>query len=160
MKVVIKSVKNGETLYEIEANSVLAATEMAINSGADLSDANLSGADLSGADLRYADLRGADLRGVNGLAKKEDEMKKAAEMIAMIKKSGGTIGMKTWHTCETAHCLAGWCCPEERYPVIKATLMIPTVSKYFYNLELSHDDAMAVLERVASGEESIYNNQK
>jgi hypothetical protein len=67
---IIKSRFDGRTLYECEADGLLAALQQAVGSGADLRGANLGGADLrganlGGANLGGADLRGADLRGAN-----------------------------------------------------------------------------------------------
>ena len=50
-------------LYRTHADSLKAAVEKAVQSGANLSDAYLRGANLSGANLSDAYLSGADLRG-------------------------------------------------------------------------------------------------
>ena len=84
--------------------------------GADLRGANLRGADLWNADLRNADLREADLSGANlcgavlgganlpKIAKVKNIFTKIKEAI----NAGSVLDMSDWHTCETAHCLAGW----------------------------------------------------
>ena len=58
--------KDGKEPLEIDAETISAAVQNAVKSGADLNwadlrRANLREADLSGADLREADLSGADL---------------------------------------------------------------------------------------------------
>ena len=75
-------------------------------SGAKLSCANLSGADLSGADLIGANLNCANLRGANleGVPVIKDIHKVVYEAASKT----GCLDMKTWHTCETTHCRAGW----------------------------------------------------
>jgi hypothetical protein len=54
---------DGRTLYECEADTMLATLQQAVNEGANLYGADLSGADLSDAYLRGANLYGAYLRG-------------------------------------------------------------------------------------------------
>ncbi len=58
MNIEITSRYDGRTLWSGEDESLKAAAEAAVKSGA-----NLRGADLGGADLRFANLRGADLGG-------------------------------------------------------------------------------------------------
>ena len=53
---------DGRQPLEIDAETISAAVQNAVNSGADLSRADLSGANLRGANLRRADLSGADLQ--------------------------------------------------------------------------------------------------
>jgi uncharacterized protein YjbI with pentapeptide repeats len=88
-------------------------------SGANLSGANLSGANLSGADLSGADLLGANLSGANlSGANLSGADLRGAEIVPVVPRidaailerieSGGVLDMKTWHTCETTHCRAGW----------------------------------------------------
>ena len=61
----IKSRSDGRVLFSCEAETMLAALQQAVKSGANLDGADLRGANLRGADLRGADLRGANLRGAN-----------------------------------------------------------------------------------------------
>ena len=56
---------DGRTLYECEADSLLAALQQAVKAGANLYRANLSGADLYRANLSGANLYGADLYRAN-----------------------------------------------------------------------------------------------
>ena len=128
--------KNGTVIYTIDATT--------------LAEANLQGANLVGANLD----------GAKGFATKEEEMAKVKEMLKAIKACKSRIKMDAWHICETIHCLAGWCLPEIPLPAGAATMLIPTVAKYFYRTELTHEAAIGILERVASGEESIYNENK
>ena len=84
---------------------------------ADLTSANLRGADLDGANLRGADLDGANLTGANltranligarGIAIAADapQRLRAAATAAL---QEGALEMRTWHACETTHCLGGW----------------------------------------------------
>jgi uncharacterized protein YjbI with pentapeptide repeats len=87
-------------------------------SRADLSRANLSYADLSYADLSYADLSGTDLSGAN-LSRAnlsgakinyqiEDGLLLRVSCAALSRDDA--LEMRTWHTCETTHCIAGWAC--------------------------------------------------
>jgi len=56
---------DGRTLYECEADTMLAALQQAVKSGADLCGADLCGANLRGAYLCRANLDGANLDGAN-----------------------------------------------------------------------------------------------
>ena len=56
---------DGRTLYECEADTMLAALQQAVKEGANLRGAVLYGATLRGATLRGANLRGADLYGAD-----------------------------------------------------------------------------------------------
>jgi hypothetical protein len=88
----------------------------------DLSEANLRRADLIGADLRRADLIGADLSDANlsganlsganlsrtlGLPLAPAIPSIDAAILAAL-EAGGALDMRTWHTCATTHCRAGW----------------------------------------------------
>ena len=78
--------------------------------GADLCGANLRGADLRGTNLREADLRGAYLRGAD-LDFPTASPEQAATRIAAVARAAleaDALNMRTWHTCETTHCIAGW----------------------------------------------------
>lgn len=128
-------------------------------SGADLWSADLSGADLRNADLRNAnlsgaDLSGADLSGTKGLASKFEEIKEAQRILNILDSLLGSLDMTDWHTCETTHCLAGWCEPNEKLPGSKASRKMPTLAKYFFS---TNDKAMKALIKVASGVESVWN---
>ena len=74
---------NGNVLHSIEADSIKAAVELLLGRGADLSGAVLSGAEY----YKVSNLH--------------------TKILAAI-EAGGTLEMSTWHTCETAHCRAGW----------------------------------------------------
>jgi hypothetical protein len=85
--------------------------------GANLNGANLYGANLVGASLFRANLVGANLVGANlvganlvraaGLAIATDapQRLRAAATAAL---QEGALEMRTWHACETTHCLGGW----------------------------------------------------
>jgi Pentapeptide repeats (8 copies) len=125
---------------------------------ADLRDAKLKGADLSGANLVGANLVGANLVGayledVKGIGDKIGEIKFAAELLETITSGAGSLDMGEWHTCGSAHCIAGWAYPDESYPGRKASTKYPTLAKYFF---VSEKDALAALRRVANGEESVF----
>jgi hypothetical protein len=119
-------------------------------SSADLSYANFTNAELSGADLS-----GAKLEGVIGLASKEEEMAEAKRILRILENPANSLDMSDWHRCKTTHCLAGWSCPNEEHPGAEASRKMPTLAKYFY--EDDEREAYAALERVASGQESIWN---
>ncbi len=75
------------------------------------SRAVLRGADLSRADLRGADLRGADLpRAVQAMrpADEAEQRARIAAVAALALADDNALNMGNWHTCETAHCIAGW----------------------------------------------------
>ena len=87
----------------------------------DLSNANLSNADLSNANLGDADLSGANLSNVNlwnvNLSAADLRNARLPELIGVSNlfcfindqlKAGGSVDMGSWHSCETAHCIAGW----------------------------------------------------
>ena len=123
--------------------------------GADLSGANLTNANLVDMNLANVNLSLANLTGVKGIATKEEEMKAAQKVLSMISQPGNKLDMSCWHTCETSHCIAGWLCPENEYPAKEAARKVPTLVKYFF---ADNDEAYNALQRVASGEESIYNS--
>jgi hypothetical protein len=130
--------------------------------GADLDKADLGGANLSGADLRDADLSGVRLYGANldwvqGLSSKQEEMRIAKRVLAILECTQGSVSMSKWHTCATVHCLAGWICMDDEYPGKKASRLCPTLAQYFYQLTATHEEMVQVLQRVASGEESVWN---
>jgi len=90
----------------------LSAADM---SGADLSGAYLSGADLQkanlcGADLRAANLRAANLSAANMRGAKVPKAPAVENLCALILETilNNGLDMSDWHTCGTAHCLAGW----------------------------------------------------
>jgi hypothetical protein len=74
---------------------------------ANLSGANLSGANLSGANLSRANLSEAYLSGATGIAIAADapQRLRAAAAAAL---QDGALNMRTWHSCDTTHCLGGW----------------------------------------------------
>lgn len=76
--------------------------------GAILRRADLSGADLTDTNLSGVDLSGADLRGAKGLPTKAIVPDIDAAILAAIEADGCALEMSEWHTCETAHCRAGW----------------------------------------------------
>jgi len=75
--------------------------------GANLRGANLVDADLVDANLLGADLCGANLCGAAGIAIASDapQRLRAAAAAAL---QDGALEMRTWHSCETTHCLGGW----------------------------------------------------
>jgi len=75
--------------------------------GANLRGAYLGGADLGGAYLGDANLRGANLGGANlgGAPFKIDNIHQAVFNAA---SQPDALNMRTWHTCDTTHCRAGW----------------------------------------------------
>lgn len=141
-------------------------------SRADLSHANLRGADLGGANLRganlmEADLSGADLSGayLRGAALQisapviHDIHKKIYEALT---KEGNELDMKTWHTCETTHCRAGWAVhlAGESGRLLEDTMGTSAAAALIYmasdpNLEkipdwfASDDEAMADIKKMA-----------
>jgi uncharacterized protein YjbI with pentapeptide repeats len=72
--------------------------------GANLAGANLDGAYLTRANLAGAKFTGADLAGANEIPVVD---RLDSKILAAI-DAGGTLEMEIWHTCETAHCRAGW----------------------------------------------------
>ena len=83
-------------------------------SGSDLRDCNLRGSDLSGCNLSGcnlsgSDLRGSDLRGSDGKPLEIPVVPNIdAAILAASTAEGCLLNMGNWHTCETAHCRAGW----------------------------------------------------
>ena len=123
--------------------------------GADLRGADLEGADLEGADLEEANLKGADLKGAKGFSSKEQEMQSAQTIRKALLISGNELEMSSWHKCKTIHCLRGWEEVLNDVDPSQATHNHPTLCQYYYS---SNEQAMEALKRVASGEESIYND--
>ena len=72
--------------------------------GSDLRGSNLSGSNLSGSDLRGSDLRGSNLSGSDWIPK----IKNIHQEVYRAASNPDSLEMKTWHTCETTHCRAGW----------------------------------------------------
>ena len=151
---------SGANLYS--ANLYSADLSGADLSGADLSGANLysanlysadlSGADLSGADLSGANLYSANLSGAKGLGTKEGEISFASLLLEKIRKDPYLLYMSSWH-CGTAHCIAGHAFPDLENPGQPASLLYPTLTQYFL---VSNKEAIAALERVSRGEESVF----
>jgi hypothetical protein len=77
-------------------------------SSANLRSANLRSANLRGADLRSANLYGADLSSAN-LPKIDPVDGFRAKLLGAVEGEGCRLDMRDWHTCNTVHCLAGWC---------------------------------------------------
>ena len=96
------------------ANLRLAILKGACLVEANLRDANLTGADLRGANfgcaiLEGANLRGAHLDGAIGLPIADDAPQRLqAVAAAVLGDDDAKLSMRTWHTCNTTHCLAGW----------------------------------------------------
>ena len=100
-----------------DANLSYVNLSSATLSDANLSYVNLSGADLSGANLSYANLRFATLSGVNLSSAKIDGLQivtaeQGEPLLRQVAEAAlsapGCLSMKTWHACETSHCIAGW----------------------------------------------------
>jgi uncharacterized protein YjbI with pentapeptide repeats len=96
---------------------------------ANFSDANLRVANLSGADLRKSDLRGANLRWANltdanfsgadlrgatvgnhVVCVGEESIQLLLQFCRIVTADESALAMETVHTCDTAHCGAGWIC--------------------------------------------------
>lgn len=118
---------------------------------ANLKGANLSSASLIGADLSCANLKGAYLSGAKGLGTKEGEISFAKFLLEKIRQNPDLLNMRHWH-CGTAHCIAGHAFPDLERPGQPASLLYPTLAQYFL---VSNEEAIAALERVSRGEESV-----
>ena len=126
---------------------------------ADFSNANFTGANFTGANLTGVNLTGVNLTGVNltdtvGIASKVEEMAEASRILSIIESGQGNLKMSAWHTCETSHCIAGWCQPNDRFPGQKASLKLPTLARYFVT---ANETALDALRQVAAGTLSIWN---
>jgi hypothetical protein len=76
-------------------------------SDAYLRDANLSGANLRDANLRDANLSDANLRDAN-LRDGFPTIENIHQRVFEAASAEGALDMRTWHTCDTTHCRAGW----------------------------------------------------
>jgi hypothetical protein len=105
--------------------------------------------------LSGAWLNGAKLQGAIGLGTREGEVEFAKELLKILQLGAGYLAMDDWHseTCNTTHCLAGWAFPEKKFPAQPASLQYPTLAQFFFK---SNQEAMEVLELVASGELSVF----
>ena len=78
--------------------------------GANLAGANLARADLADANLTGAQLAGANLAGANLI--RDPRIPRVPSlhrrMLAAIEADPKSFDMKTWHSCATTHCRAGW----------------------------------------------------
>jgi uncharacterized protein YjbI with pentapeptide repeats len=74
---------------------------------ASLNWASLHGANLNGANLHGASLHGANLEEVTGIAIAADAPQRL-KAVAAAALQDGALEMRTWHTCDTTHCLGGW----------------------------------------------------
>ena len=72
-----------------------------------LAGANLAGAKLAGVDIRGADIRDANLADASGLPVAADAAERLKD-VATAALQPNALQMDTWHTCGTAHCIAGW----------------------------------------------------
>ena len=131
--------------------------------GADLTRANLAGANLTGADLAWADLTRANLTGAD-LTRADiptiPSIDKA--ILDAVKTDGCSLDMGDWHTCETAHCRAGWAITlageagrnlEKKYGPSVAGALIYAKSrpnKPIPNFYASNEDAMKDIEACAA----------
>lgn len=151
--------EEGTRLVLIRANLIGAYLRDADLRGADLRKANLSGADLREADLRGADLRkanlsGSDLReadlsGTKGLWGLPEQIDEASRIYALLQKPGNLLEMEQWHTCDTAHCIAGWSCIGSSYPGAEASRKMSLLARFFYS---SNDVAMQALFLLSQGD--------
>ena len=91
-------------LAEILRKHLLWLKSMEGGERAYLSDANLRGANLRGANLRGANLRGAK----SGKLKIPAVKNLHSKMLKVIESGKGVLDMRSWHTCKTTHCRAGW----------------------------------------------------
>jgi hypothetical protein len=88
--------------------SLTAASLTAANlSRASLTDANLTAADLTGANLTGANLTGANLSRAKGLPIATDAADRL-KAVAQAALQPDALEMRSWHTCGTTHCIAGW----------------------------------------------------
>jgi hypothetical protein len=77
--------------------------------GAYLACANLMGAILDGANLAGAYLACANLKGAilgNNSVPFDQSIKR--QILDQVTAHPETLDMRSWHTCDTTHCLAGW----------------------------------------------------
>jgi uncharacterized protein YjbI with pentapeptide repeats len=117
--------------------------------GVDLTKANLTSADLSA--WRY---EGLNLTEVIGFGTREKEVQFAQWLLDELSDDTLGLEMDSWHTCDTTHCLAGhWDnnCQNGK----KASTQLPTLARYFYD---TNEEALAALQRVANGEESVFDS--
>lgn len=130
---------------------------------ANLTGANLAGANLTGADLAWADLTRANLTGAD-LTRADiptiPSIDKA--ILDAVKTDGCSLDMGDWHTCETAHCRAGWAITlageagrnlEKKYGPSVAGALIYAKSrpnKPIPNFYASNEDAMKDIEACAA----------
>ena len=125
----------------------------------DLRGSNFQGANLEGASFikasLIADLTGAILDNVKGLYTKEQEMRSAQRIRNVLTEDGNILDMSNWHTCKTAHCICGWECFLDKISLQKASTHHPTLCKYYFVYD--EDLVYEAIKRVASGEESVYN---
>jgi hypothetical protein len=159
------------------ANFVGANLQRADFTGATLERANLQHADFTEADLAYADMRhanlqDADLRGVmlEG-AKLEGANLDGALLdyqieeglllkVARAALQKGALEMGAWHTCDTAHCIAGWAevlsektrklAATHGYEVAALLTLGHEAHKYFF---ASNEDARTFLQSVVAANE-------
>ena len=83
-----------------------------------------------------------------GVKSHEDQINKAKEIYNIVKGSPDKLNMEAWHTCETVHCIAGWCYPKVEEPAQIASQSYPFLSQYFYK---DNEDGMKALKELASG---------
>jgi hypothetical protein len=131
--------------------------------GVSLSGVNLHGAILRGADLRDADLCDADLSvaslcGAMGLLIAADAATRL-QAVAEAALQPGALRMDAWHSCGTAHCIAGWAIHLAGEPgrimesmmgshLAGLLLLGVEAAEHFYD---SNDKAMEYLQSVLSG---------
>jgi hypothetical protein len=132
----------------------------AMLTGAMLTGAMLTEADLRGADLTGAMLTGADLRGAMLTEADIPVVPALDHAILAALEAGGTLDMRTWHTCGTTHCRAGWAIVlagdagvqlEARVGAGTAGALIYAASTgYIPNFYATHADALADLRAHAA----------
>lgn len=120
---------------------------------ADLSHTDLSHADLTGANLSGANLSGAYLLHTKGIGTKAGERKFAGDLLRSIESGVAILEMGLWHSGGNVHDIAGHAFPELEIPGQKASLLFPTLARYFFS---ENSEALAALQRVAEGVESVF----
>ena len=114
----------------------------------EFNDSEFFNSKFNGSRFNNSKFYNSKFNGCIGVKSHDEQINKAKEIYSIVKDSPDKLNMYTWHTCETIHCIAGWCYPDIKSPEQIASQNYPFLSQYFYK---NNEDGMKALKELASG---------
>jgi hypothetical protein len=102
-----------------------------------------------GSEFHCPDFKSSKFINCIGVGSRQDEIDNAKKLLEILSKEENELKMDKWHTCKTAHCLAGWMLLGVENPSRKASCLSPHLSQYFYRDE---ETAIEGLIKISKGE--------